>query len=39
MVVLDELLPTMVAQGGLFLRRADDVREEDGREHAVEVGR
>ncbi len=37
-VTLDELVPLAVAELDRLLRRADDVREEHGREHAVDLG-
>ena len=36
-VTLDELMPLAVAELDRLLRRADDVREEHGREHAVDL--
>lgn len=38
MVPLDEVAPAGVSELRDFLRRPDDVGEEDGREHAVELG-
>src|SRR5205085_2176231 len=36
-VLLEELLPTAVAEPRRLLGRADEVREQDGRQNAVEV--
>jgi len=38
-MLLEQALVPVVAHLGLFLRRSHDVREQDGRQHSVELGR
>src|SRR5207253_11142043 len=39
MVVLDELLPRVVTEGGLLMRRADDIGKEHRREYRLQFRR
>src|SRR5439155_3751005 len=39
MVVLDELLPGVVTEGGLLMRRTDDIGEQNGSEYSLQFRR